>query len=77
MTLKCGTSEEPAVFRATPATARSFGPADGQVGDARRERVVRVDVNAGAVHSGRLFTARVGATGLPVPYRSGPYPSVP
>jgi sugar lactone lactonase YvrE len=42
------------VFRATPATARVFGLAEGPVWDAQRERVIWVDVNAGTVHLGRL-----------------------
>jgi len=51
------------VFRATPATARSFGLAEGPVWDARRERVIWVDINAGAVHFGRLRGDTVSTDG--------------
>ena len=40
--------------RADPASSASYGLAEGPVWDAGRERLLWVNVNAGAVHPGRL-----------------------
>ena len=46
-------------FRAAPASEQRYGLAEGPVWDGPRERVLWVDINAGAVHSGVLAGARV------------------
>ena len=48
-------------FRAIPASSEVYGLAEGPVWDAGRERVLWVDINAGAVHSGILRDDRVEA----------------
>ncbi len=46
-------------FRAVPATEQRFGLAEGPVWDGDRNRVLWVDINAGAVHAGTLAGDRV------------------
>lgn len=41
-------------FRAVPATEQRYGLAEGPVWDGDRNRVLWVDINAGAVHAGTL-----------------------
>jgi sugar lactone lactonase YvrE len=48
-------------FRATPALSEIYGLAEGPVWDAPRERVLWVDINAGAVHTGILRDGRIEA----------------
>jgi sugar lactone lactonase YvrE len=49
------------VRRAIPASSEIHGLAEGPVWDAPRERVLWVDINAGAVHSGILRDGRIEA----------------
>jgi sugar lactone lactonase YvrE len=46
-------------FRAAPATEQRYGLAEGPVWDGDRNRVLWVDINAGAVHAGTLSGQRV------------------
>ena len=46
-------------FRATPASDQRYGLAEGPFWDAVRGRVLWVDINAGAVHTGMLAAGRV------------------
>jgi sugar lactone lactonase YvrE len=46
-------------FRAVPATEQRYGLAEGPLWDGDRNRVLWVDINAGAVHAGTLSGQRV------------------
>ena len=46
-------------FRAAPATEQRYGLAEGPVWDGDRNRVLWVDINAGAVHAGTVSGKRV------------------
>ncbi len=50
-------------FSATPASDRRYGLAEGPVWDAVRGRLLWVDINAGAVHTGMLVAGRVTEDG--------------
>ncbi len=67
-------------FRAAPATEQRYGLAEGPVWDGDRNRVLWVDINAGAVHAGTLSGQAVhddsvlrlpGTTGAVVTSRHG------
>jgi sugar lactone lactonase YvrE len=51
-------------FRAIPASVERYGLAEGPFWDADRNRVLWVDINVGAVHSGSLFAEHLNADRL-------------